>query len=226
MDEASTSNINNSIYFCNPFKHAGHHYHRKSLRNVNENILKRHEDIVKGDKICDGCRKSVLKLPELNLESQYNIVADDVEMEEKFEILTPEKTQAIETLNISLSLLDETSIKKKCLNEKKYPENKLKKVSEAFRTKILCLNPETTIQPNDESEIVNQLKERFNSTTNKSLKMQILTTLPKSWTLQQIENEFGVTNFMARKAKHLVKEKGIMSSPDPKPGKASSSETV
>lgn len=35
-----------------------------------------------------------------------------------------------------------------------------------------------------------------------------------------------MTNFIARKAKSLVKEKGVMSSPDPKPGKSLSLETV
>lgn len=49
--------------------------------------------------------------------------------------------------------------------------------------------------------------------------MQILTTLPKSWTLKKLETEFGVTNFTARKAKKLLNEKGVMSSPDPKPGR-------
>ena len=47
--------------------------------------------------------------------------------------------------------------------------------------------------------------------------MQILTMLPKSWSISKIQAEFGASNFMARKAK-LVKDKGILSGPDPRPG--------
>lgn len=219
MAEASSSKVN--VYCCNPFKQLGHDYHKKNVRTVNDNIVKRHKDIVEGDKICDSCRKAVLKLPEITFEPE------DVEEEDEFNLSTPEKLEAIEVLNTSLTLIDETPVKKKRLNEKKYPENKIKKITEAFRTKILGLSAEETVQaPNYDSEIISQLKEKFKSTTNKSVQMQILTTLPKSWTINQIEKEFGVTNFIARKAKNLVKEKGIMSSPNPKPGKTLSQETA
>ena len=69
-----------------------------------------------------------------------------------------------------------------------------------------------------DSEMIKQLKDKFHSSTNRSTKIQILTLLPMSWTIKRIEIEFGTTNYMARKAKKLVKEKGIMSTPNPKPG--------
>lgn len=68
-------------------------------------------------------------------------------------------------------------------------------------------------------EIIAQLKDKF-STAQRSEKMQILTLLPKSWSVRQIETEFGASNYMARKAKELVKEKGVMSTPNPKPGQS------
>ena len=71
---------------------------------------------------------------------------------------------------------------------------------------------------NDESEILQQLKEKFHFTSQNSIKVQILTILPKSWSIQKIQTEFGVSNFMARKAKQLVKDKGVLSSADPCPG--------
>lgn len=226
MEEAGPSK---RVYCSNPFKHSGHKYHKKNLRTVNDNLLKRHGGIVAGDKICDSCRKAILKLPlqEPETESeQPETESEQTNEREELLLSTPEKEQAIESLNESLSLIDETPVKKKRLTEKKYPENKLKKVTEAFRTKILGLSPDNPVEANYDSEIINQLKEKFNSTQDKSLQMQILTTLPKSWTLKQIESEFGVSNFMARKAKNLVKEKGVMSSPDPKPGKTLCTETA
>ena len=63
-------------------------------------------------------------------------------------------------------------------------------------------------------EIVNQLKEKFNTTEKRSEKLQILTVLPKSWSRSKIQEEFKVTQYMARQAKNLVKEKGVMALPN------------
>jgi hypothetical protein len=77
----------------------------------------------------------------------------------------------------------------------------------------------------DSLEMMQQLKQKF-VTSTKSEKLMILTLLPKSWSCQKMEQEFGVTNYIARKAKKLVKEKGILSSPNPKPGKVLPEQTV
>ena len=37
-------------------------------------------------------------------------------------------------------------------------------------------------------------------------KLQVLTVLPKSWTVQKVQEEFGASNYMIRKAKALVRE--------------------
>ena len=41
-----------------------------------------------------------------------------------------------------------------------------------------------------------------------------------------MEEEFEISNFMARKAKQLVREKGVMSTPNPKPGHSLPDSTV
>jgi len=41
-----------------------------------------------------------------------------------------------------------------------------------------------------------------------------------------VQAEFGTSNWMARKAKQLVKEKGVMSTPNPKPGRSLPESTV
>ena len=48
--------------------------------------------------------------------------------------------------------------------------------------------------------------------------MQILTILPQSWSVRRIQSEFGTSNYMARKAKNLVREKGVLATPNPKLG--------
>ena len=48
----------------------------------------------------------------------------------------------------------------------------------------------------------------------KSVKVQILTLLPMSWSIKKIENEFKASNYMVRKAKCLVK---LVVHAEPKP---------
>ena len=45
----------------------------------------------------------------------------------------------------------------------------------------------------DGSEMIQQLKEKFQSTPQRSEQLQILTVLPKSWSLKKIQQEFGVS---------------------------------
>ena len=70
------------------------------------------------------------------------------------------------------------------------------------------------------------MKEKFHSSTDRSQKVQILTVLPKSWSTRKVEEEFAVSNYMARKAKDLVKDQGILSSPNPKHGSSSLSQAT
>ena len=78
----------------------------------------------------------------------------------------------------------------------------------------------------DEAEIIGQLKHKFSVTTKCSEKRTILSVLHQSWTCKKIEDEFGVSNYMARAVKKLVNEKGIISTPKPKPGKTLNENTA
>ena len=69
----------------------------------------------------------------------------------------------------------------------------------------------------EDSEIIQQLKDKFQATSERSIQVQILTVLPQSWSIRKIEKEFGVSNFMTRTAKKLVRENGILSTPNPRP---------
>ncbi len=43
----------------------------------------------------------------------------------------------------------------------------------------------------------------------------MLTVLPKSWSLKKIQQEFGVSEYLAWQSKKLVEERGILSLPGP-----------
>jgi hypothetical protein len=63
--------------------------------------------------------------------------------------------------------------------------------------------------------------------TSESLKVTILTILPKSWSIRKVQEVFpSASNCMIRRAKQLVMDQGIMSSPNPKPGKTLNEVTV
>ena len=155
--------------------------------------------------------------------------SSDEEVQQLDPLCTPEKDEALNALNRSLIALSESPIQKRQLFEKKYPQEKFKKATTVFKSKVLNMDsdPEQdTIPLSSDCEIINQLKEKFHTTDDKSIRMQILTTLPKSWTLKDIQDELGVADYSARKAKSLVREKGVMSCPDPKPGKTLDLETA
>ena len=52
------------------------------------------------------------------------------------------------------------------------------------------------------------------------------TVLPKSWSVKKMQQEFGVSEYLARQSKKLVEERGILSLPGPLRGPSLLSETV
>ena len=116
-------------------------------------------------------------------------------------------------VNQCLKESGKTPITKRKLRTRKYAEKKLDEITSMMEKLVIGEDSKSS----DELEIIQQLKEKFQSTSERSTQVQILKVLPKSWSIRRIESEFGVSNFMARTAKKLVREKGILSTPNPKP---------
>lgn len=122
-------------------------------------------------------------------------------------------------VNKYLRTIGETPIAKRELQSKKYSKKKLQTITKMMQKAGI------EEKPTVDYEIIAQLKEKY-ATAQRSEKVQILTILPKSWSIRKIEAEFGASNFMVRKAKELVREKGIMCTPNPKPGRSLPQTTV
>lgn len=60
-------------------------------------------------------------------------------------------------------------------------------------------------------EIMIQLKSAYRKTGKRTLKMQLLTVVPKSWDALKIQEEFGTSSYLARQAKKIANEKGVLS---------------
>ena len=171
-------------------------------------------EISVGSKICDSCRNKLAKLP--------GAWCDSPSRDEPY-VDVPE---AMAAMNRCLSEIGETPLSKCESHNPKRVEDKIEKLTEAMMGLFIDDTAVSESRRNDESEIILQLKEKFQTTTKRSEQLQILTILPRSWTRKQIQSEFGVSDYMARKCKQLVREKGVFSSPNPKPGHSLPSETV
>ena len=184
-------------------------------------------------KICTSCRLQLGKEKTSHLDNsmlEKEIPAEDLGIQgpshiKEVEYVDPDA--ALSYLNASLTSLGESPVSKKKQSSKKYCEQKMK-IKRAYKESLFTCEDDSEEEIrhcSDYLEIIQQLKEKF-ETSDKSTKLMILTLVPKSWSCKKIENEFGVSNYIARKAKKLTQEKGILSTPDPKPGKALSDDTV
>jgi len=201
---------------CNPFNKTGHSSKKKNLRPVLPWMLEKIPSLVPGAKVCDSCRK---ELAQLEVESDpFNNSSNELDSTYICQ------QESLKSVNECLQAIGETPIIKKKLAYKNYPKEKLRKIKVAASKAMLP--PFMSTEIDDDSEIIGQLKEKFHASTDKSQKVQILTILPKSWSIIKVQEEFAASNYMACKAKELVKEQGIFSSPNPKHGSTLSLTTV
>ena len=219
MDQPKWANV-----CCNPFGKAKHSYMRNNLRPVLPWMCEKLSSLTLGAKVCDTCRKKLTQVPIARPEStdQFESSLDDAGASSQEEVSYQQ--ESLESINQCLSAIGETPVVKKKLQQAKYPKEKMQKIRAAVKKKMLPEIESSDID--DESEIITQLKDKFQATTKRSEKVQILTVLPKSWTIRKVQDEFGASNYMVRKAKELVKQKGVLSTPNPKSGHALAVETT
>ena len=225
---------------CNPFGKPSHYVrNKKQLRQVSDWMITKVPTLTHGQKICASCRKQLshtsspsptpeerrATTPESPVEgSEFpdeGPESDPAVVTPPGEELEPEPSESVALVNVCLETFGETPITKTNLKRaKKRSKQKVDKITTMMQRAMISERPLC-----NDCEIVSQLREKFQTAT-RSEKMQILTVLPKSWSVKRIQEEFGTTNFMARQAKELVKEKGVLAIPDLKHGHALTEQTV
>ena len=105
---------------------------------------------------------------------------------------------------------------RKMARTKKYSDQKMKTIDETIRKSLKMEPSKVEVEYN---EIMDSLKKKFNNCLKKSEKVQVLTIIPQSWPIRQIKTEFGTTYHMASLSKQLVATKGILATPNVRPGK-------
>ena len=124
-------------------------------------------------------------------------------------------------LSSLLVSLGKSPIDRTMLVRKRYCEDKVKELEQGIRKKL-----KPSKEEHEYDELLEQLRKKYDESSSKSGKLQVLSVLPQSWTLQRIEKEFGTTYHMARLSKQLVSSKGVLSTPNSRPGKTLSASTV
>ena len=185
---------------CNPFSLPSHNWssRKKNLRPVQEWMLAK-VDVPLGSKICDSCRKKLSKLPDFDDNSDPP-ADSDASVGEQY----VDANEAICSVNKCLLEIGETPMPVHPASSRGI-DQKMDRLTGAMKS--LILETPTDRCRDDESEMISQLKEEFQRTKERSKQLQILTVLPQSWTRKKIQEEFGVSDYMARKCKQLVKEK-------------------
>jgi len=126
----------------------------------------------------------------------------------------------VDRLNEGLRFLGASPIKKRKLTQKRYSEEKVKKITEAIKKKVFHANddgPDGVDEDDDDDvTILRTLQESFNTSTDRSHKVQILTIF-RHWSYQKIQVHFPTaTRHMITIAKNIAKDKGILGDPNPK----------
>lgn len=128
---------------------------------------------------------------------------------------------SVRELNKGLVLIGTSPIEEDKMRQKRYSSEKLQNISEALKTKVFSNIPHDDTQSiededeDDEASIVQKLKERYNTTEDKTMRIRILTIF-SHWSFRKIKQHFEATNQMIIVAKRTAAEKGILSTPNPK----------
>ena len=99
--------------------------------------------------------------------------------------------------------------------------NKIQEMTDDIRTKLDIEEPDELLG----EEILRQFKSQFEN-MNKGDQYRVLTSMPIDSSVKTIQNTFGVTEHTAKRAKVLQKEKGLLSTPNPKPKSKISDEVI
>lgn len=119
-------------------------------------------------------------------------------------------------MNAALQLLDESPIPKKKL-KREYWLHKRNTLTRSLEITEIQLNAQN--DAHDLHDIISRLKEKIhNEQTSRAAKIQILTVLPMSWSVEKMCQIMNVSRRMARNAKNLAITKGILSTPNAKCG--------
>lgn len=104
------------------------------------------------------------------------------------------------------------------MTQKRYSEEKVKKITEVIKKKVFHITddgPDDLDDDDDDIAILRTLQESFNTTEDRTHKIQILTIF-RNWSYKKISLNFPTATRHITFAKKIAQEKGILSDLTPK----------
>lgn len=189
--------------------------HRKSVKTNLTTITMRHHEqfpqLIPGKKICYNCLKALKGDSE---SSNNGSEGNDEPFTSKNVV-----DEDLGKINQLLVSCDVSPVRKRRLSGDQLKLKIAKKAGEV-KDKILefAYPDQSSSDLKKEEEyienLINSLQLKINSTDSTQKKIQLLTLVPHYYTLEDIINIFGVSQYIARKSKELLQEKGILGTPD------------
>ena len=124
-------------------------------------------------------------------------------------------------VNQALAALDITEIPRYKSQDKQYVKNKIEEIGENIRSKLKIEVPKTPMG----EKILQQFTSQFDK-MSKTDKYRVLTSMPEDSSIRTIQQTFGVTEHTAKRTQALQQQMGLLSTPNPKPGKRLSVEST
>lgn len=194
----------------------------KSLRNILPWMLKKKSSLNLKQKICDSCRTKLSALndeAELSVVPDSTIETERCDYESdqpydsdrtyefecendfnnskraKLDLPYISKEIALNSLNKLLAELGEPPVDLKRLTQTIYCRDKVASIANILKSTIFTGHPpDLETSDNSGKVMLDQLKEKFRSSSKRSEKTCILTLLPRNWSIMKILTEFeGIT---------------------------------
>lgn len=193
-------------------------------------------NLIPGKKLCPTCRSKVMTCLSKSISENKN--------DEDFDIVNERSIQNIkESVETHFASAGVSPIKVKGLHKSgkiREGKRKLTALTTSIKKKVaISLNISEEIFE-EQSSFNNEYMEKANlfdnmmvlltnkiaESTSTSKKVQLATLAPTDWSIKKVSETLHVTNYVARTARKLTLEKGILTMPNPKLGKALPDVTV
>lgn len=221
---------------CDPFNKHPSINRTKSLKTISVNLsMIKPEILIPGKKLCISCHSSInSSITQTDLPTAGTSAgADDTITDPDF----TEPTIAIEKLNQSCEILDLSPLKINRHSSKRkllYMQSKVTKLNKCIADNAAeVLGAETISKPknidatcSDCVSMMEQLLNKFMLALSVKEKIQILTLVADSWTVQQTVTYFNTTEYLVKKARGLKSAEGVLAMPSGRKSVKLSSNTI
>ncbi|EFX64775.1 hypothetical protein DAPPUDRAFT_333848, partial [Daphnia pulex] len=183
--------------------------------------LKKHRKnnirLIPGLKLCKWCLE-FLESEDFNQSHQTTPTIEDLNSSGALYFDSP-KEKVITPRRVISALSNASIISPIVELDRSSSERRLRICSDVLDTvkrNILQSEDLSSFNANDYSELLNSVREKVNSTNNRSNQLSLLTLAPSSWTHEQISAYFGVSKYQAAQANDLKIQSGILAHPPKK----------